>query len=253
MDRIVLLKMSGEAVADIEGESIVSAERLDYFTAQIAIARKAEPDLKVAVMVGGGNIIRGKMLPGVNRTKADHMGMLATIINALALQDAMTRAGLDSRVMSGMEAPMVAESYIYGRAMRHLAKNRVIIFAGGLGSPFFTTDTAAALRATEIGAQVLLLAKFGTDGVYSKDPRRFADAVKFETIDYDSVMSQNLQVMDATAVALCRDNSMPIFVFDVSAENAVSEALLGRTDAGTLICFSTADGQVLGNDQPMRE
>jgi uridylate kinase len=241
VERIVLLKMSGEAVADIEGESVVSVERLDSFTAQIAGARKLAPQLRVAVMVGGGNILRGKMLKGVSRTKADHMGMLATVINSLALQDSMLKASIDSRVMSGIEVPKAAESYIHGRAMRHLEKGRVVIFAGGIGSPYFTTDTAAALRATEIGAQMLLLAKFGTDGVYDKDPRRFADASKFETIDYDSVMSQNLQVMDSTAVTLCRDNGMPIYVFDMAGENAVLNALLGKTDAGTLISFATPD------------
>jgi uridylate kinase len=238
VDRIVLLKMSGEAVADVDGESVVSSARLTAFCAQIAAARKADPQLKVGVVVGGGNIVRGELLKGINRTKADHMGMLATMINALALQSSLSETGLDSRLMTGLESPRVAESYIYGRAMRHLEKNRVVIFAGGTGNPYFTTDTAAALRAAEIGAQRLLLAKFGTDGVYDKDPRRFPDAKKFETIDYESVITQNLRVMDSAAVALCRDNRVPIYVFDMTAENGVVNALLGRSDTGTTITFA---------------
>jgi uridylate kinase len=237
--RLVLLKMSGEAIVDIEGENVISTSRLDAFADQIADARLEQPDLRVAVVVGGGNILRGKLLKGVTRIKADHMGMLATVLNALALQDSMTRAGLDSRVLTGVEIPKVAEPYIYGRAVRHLEKNRVVIFAGGTGNPYFTTDTAAALRATEIEADILLLAKFGTDGVYDKDPRQFADATKFSQIDYDRVMAQNLQVMDSTAVTLCRDNKMPIYVFDMEADRAVVDALLGKSTSGTLITFAT--------------
>jgi uridylate kinase len=238
VERLVLLKMSGEAIVDIEGENVISTSRLDAFADQIADARLEQPELRVAVVVGGGNILRGKLLKGVTRIKADHMGMLATVLNALALQDSMTRAGLDSRVLTGVEIPKVAEPYIYGRAVRHLQKNRVVIFAGGTGNPYFTTDTAAALRATEIEADILLLAKFGTDGVYDKDPRQFADATKFSQIDYDTVMAQNLQVMDSTAVSLCRDNKMPIYVFDMEADRAVVDALLGRSTSGTLITFA---------------
>lgn len=240
MDRIVLLKMSGEAVADIEGESVVSSARLATFSAQIAEAYQTDPHLKVGVVVGGGNIVRGELLKGINRTKADHMGMLATMINALALQSSLGEAGLDSRLMTGLDSPKVAESYIYGRAMRHLEKKRVVVFAGGTGNPYFTTDTAAALRAAEIGAERLLLAKFGTDGVYDKDPRRFPDARKFDTIDYESVITKNLRVMDSAAVALCRDNKVPIYVFDMGAHNGVVNALLGRTDTGTTITFAAA-------------
>jgi uridylate kinase len=235
---IVLLKMSGEAVADLDGPSVVSSERLADFSAQIARARAEDPGLRVGVVVGGGNIVRGELLQGINRTKADHMGMLATMINALALQSSLGEAGLDSRLMTGLESPRVAEPYIYGRAMRHLQKNRVVIFGGGTGNPYFTTDTAAALRAAEIGAKRLLLAKFGTDGVYDKDPRRFPDATKFDTIHYDSVITQNLRVMDSAAVALCRDNRVPIYVFDMAAKDGVVEALLGGTDMGTTITFT---------------
>lgn len=233
--RTVLLKMSGEAIADVEGDNIISVELIDSFSMQVAKALDRCSELRIAVVVGGGNILRGKFLHGVERIKADHMGMLATVINALALQDSFKRVGLNSRVLTGIEIPKVAEPYIHGRAMRHLEKGRIVILAGGTGNPYFTTDTAAALRAAEISADVLLLAKFGTDGIYSKDPRRFADADKFGVIDYDTVMSLNLQVMDSTAVTLCRDNGMPIYVFDMAAEDSVVDALLGETEAGTLV------------------
>lgn len=230
--------MSGEAVVDSDGNSVISTWRLDEFCDQIALAREKEASLQIAVVVGGGNMIRGKLLTGVSRIKADHMGMLATVINALALQDAMTRAGLVSRVLTGIEMPKVAEPYIHGRAMRHLEKNHILIFAGGMGSPYFTTDTAAALRAAEIGAEVMLLAKFKTDGVYNMDPNREADAVKYVSVDFDTVISKNLQVMDATAVALCRENGVPIYVFDMGSEGAVTQALLGKFDSGTYIADS---------------
>ncbi|GAA2395993.1 uridylate kinase [Catellatospora methionotrophica] len=237
----VLLKMSGEAVVDVEGEHVISAERLDVFCRQIALARADRPMLSLSVVVGGGNILRGKQLEGVDRTKADYMGMLATVINALALGDAMDKLGLESRVMTGIEMPRVAEPFILGRALRHLQKNRIVIFAGGTGNPYFTTDTAAALRAAEIGAEVILLAKFGTDGVYDKDPRQFADAKKYRQMSFNTLMTQNLQVMDSTAVSLCRDNGTPIYVFDMEAENAVTDALLGGRKFGTLITESAPD------------
>ena len=232
----VLLKMSGEAIVDIEGEGIISAERLDAFSAQVHKGLEARPDLELAIVVGGGNILRGKALEGVvTRTRADHMGMLATVINALALKDSLARFDRDSRVLSGIEVRSVAEPYIHGRATRHLEKGRIVIFAGGTGNPHFTTDTAAALRATEIGASILLLSKFGTDGVYDKDPRKFADAQKYRNMHYDDLLARNLQVMDATAVSLCRDHNLPIYVFDTEAPNGVLDALAGRMDAGTYV------------------
>jgi uridylate kinase len=227
--------MSGEAVIDVEGDGVISIERLDDFSRQISEALKHDSDLQIALVVGGGNIIRGKSFVGVSRTKADHMGMLATVINSLALQDSLARVHIHSRVMTGIEVPKVAEPYIQGRAMRHLEKGRVVILAGGTGNPFFTTDTTASLRAAEIEADVILLAKFGTDGVYDKDPRRNADAVKFTEVGYDDILSMNLQVMDSTAVSMCRDNGTPIYVFDMEGEDAVRSALLGITEGGTRV------------------
>ena len=236
MDRVVLLKMSGEAVADIEGESVVSTERLAAFSAQIAEARKVDAHLRVAVVVGGGNIVRGKMLTGVNRTKADHMGMLATVINALALQSSMDEAGVDSRLMSGVEIPKVAESYIHGRAMRHLEKNRVVIFAGGLGSPFFTTDTAAALRAAEIEAQAVLKGTHsGVDGVYTADPKLDPTATKLDEVTYMDVLNQGLGVMDPTSITFCMDNGLPIVVYDALTEGNLGRVLTGERGVGTLV------------------
>lgn len=231
----VVLKMSGEAIIDVKNGGVISAERLDGFSRQVAAAMEAEPSLQVALVVGGGNIIRGKSLQGIARITGDYMGMLATVINALPLKDSLAKFDRDSRILSGIDIPKVAEPYIQGRALRHLEKGRVLIFAGGMGNPFFTTDTAAALRASEIGASRLLYAKFGTDGVYSKDPRRFADAVKYHEMTYSEFLAKDLKVMDSEAVTLCRDNGMAIYVFDTEGENAVREALLGEVDAGTYI------------------
>jgi uridylate kinase len=247
--RRVLLKMSGEAVVDVEGDSVISPERLDDFSRQISEAMKHDDELQVAVVIGGGNILRGKSFVGVSRTKADHMGMLATVINALALQDSLGRFGVASRVMTGIEVPKVAEPYIHGRAMRHLEKGRVIILAGGTGNPYFTTDTTASLRAAELEADVILLAKFGTDGVYDKDPRKAPDAIRFAQLSYDDILSLNLQVMDSTAVTMCRDNGMPIFVFDMEAENGIRDALLGNAIKGTKI-FSSAQMMRSDSEQP---
>jgi uridylate kinase len=233
--RRVLLKMSGEALVDVDGDGVLSVDRLDDFSGQIEEARKKEIDLQIAIVMGGGNIMRGKSFPGVSRTKADHMGMLATVFNSLALQDSLTRFNVQSRVMTGIEVPKVAEPYIHGRALRHLEKGRVIILAGGTGNPYFTTDTTATLRAAEVGADVILLAKFGTDGVYDKDPRRNPDAIQFSEIGYADILSMNLQVMDSTAVSMCRDNGTHLYVFDMQAEDGVRNALLGDVSSGTQI------------------
>jgi uridylate kinase len=235
MRKRVLLKMSGEAIVDPDGESVISIERLDSFAEQVYRSRAEDEALEISIVVGAGNILRGKSLNGVGRTKADHMGMLATVINALALQDALSRASVESRVMTGIDMPKVAEPYIYGRAVRHLEKGRVVVFGGGTGNPYFTTDTAAALRAAEIEASVLLLAKYGTDGVYDKDPRRAADASKFLVMSYDDLLDRSLEVMDLTAVTLCKEHRVPIHVFDMEAEDAVVDALLGRGEHGTRI------------------
>lgn len=234
--RSVLLKMSGEAIIDAESEQVISVERLDNFAMQIKAALEAESELRISIVVGGGNILRGKELEGIVRVKADQMGMLATVINALALQSSFDRAELPSRILTGVEARGVAEPFVHGRAIRHLEKGRILIFAGGTGNPYFTTDTAAALRAREIGANILLMAKSGTDGVYDKDPRASADAVKFMKLEYDELLSRDLQVMDLTAVQLCKeDPPLPIYVFDMDGEDSVRDALLQKYEEGTLI------------------
>lgn len=239
----VVLKMSGEAIIDVDGEGIISIPRLESFAEQVAAALKSDKTLQLAIVVGGGNIIRGKAIESevVDRTTADYMGMLATVINSLPLKHSLEYRGIECRILSGIEAKKVAEPFIQGRAMRHLDKGRVLIFAGGLGTPFFTTDTAAAIRASEIGADLLLMAKFGTDGVYDKDPRKFADAMKYSQMSYDDFVAKKLQVMDGEAVSLCRSNHVPIYVFDTEAENAILDALLGEMDFGTYIGDCTTE------------
>jgi len=195
-------------------------------------------------VVGGGNIIRGGDVSarvGVDEVTAHHMGMLATVINALALQDIMEKEGLTTRVQSAIEMHQIAEPFIRRRAIRHLEKGRVVIFAGGTGSPYFTTDTAAALRAIEIEADALLMAKKGVSGVYDKDPRRHPDAVMFRRLGYMDVLNKDLKVMDATAVALCKDNNMDIVVFDVAEQGNIRRAVLGE-EVGTLVT-SAAGGR----------
>ncbi len=193
--------------------------------------------VQVAIVVGGGNIVRGTDLGrrlGIEEVAAHHMGMLATVINALALQDILEKENLVTRVQSSIEMHQIAEPFIRRRAMRHLEKGRVVIFAGGTGSPYFTTDTAAALRAIEIEADALLMAKKGVRGVYDKDPNVHPDAVMFRRLDYMDVLNQELKVMDATAVALCKDNNMDIVVFDVEEPGNLKRAVRGE-DVGTLV------------------
>ena len=194
-------------------------------------------DVDVAVVVGGGNFWRGRSgaMEGMDATQSDHIGMLGTVMNALALQDALERQGQPTRVLSAIEMPRIAEPYIRRRAVRHLEKGRVVIFAAGTGNPFFTTDTAAALRAAEIEAEALLKGTHsGVDGVYDSDPRTNSDAVKFDEIGYMDVMNRDLKVMDATAIAFCRDNKLPIVVFDMSARHALRTILTGG-QVGTII------------------
>lgn len=194
-------------------------------------------DVDVAVVVGGGNFWRGRTgaMSGMDATQSDHIGMLGTVMNALALQDALERRNQEVRVMSAIEMPRIAEPYIRRRAMRHLEKGRVVIFAAGTGNPFFTTDTAAALRAAEIEAGALLKGTHsGVDGIYTADPRTDPSAKKFSTISYMDVMNKNLKVMDATAIAFCRDNQIPIVVFDMSAEGALRSIVLGG-EVGTVV------------------
>ncbi len=223
--RRVLLKLSGEAFQGELGYGI-DHTAVDSLASEIAALGKYE--IEIGLVVGGGNIFRGEpaSAAGMERTTADYIGMLATIINAMSLQDALEKKGVQTRVMTAIEMKELAESYIRRRAIRHLEKNRVVIFAGGTGNPYFTTDTAAALRATEIRADVILK---GTkvDGVYDKDPKKFPDAKRFEQLRYMDVLNRGLKVMDATAVSLCMENSLPIVVFDFTVEGNIEKVVLG--------------------------
>ena len=209
---------------------------LDKLAADIVDLRQSL-DVDVAVVVGGGNFWRGRVgaLSGMDASQSDHIGMLGTVMNGLALQDSLERHGQDTRLLSAIEMPRIAEPYIRRRAMRHLEKGRVVIFAAGTGNPFFTTDTAAALRAAEIEADALLKGTHsGVDGVYSADPRTDDTATKYHEIGYLEVMTKNLKVMDATAIAFCRDNEIPIVVFDMSVPGSLRSILLGE-HVGTIV------------------
>ena len=230
-----MFKPSGEALAGPSGRGL-DAATLDHTAMEIMDIRE-DLDVDVAVVVGGGNFWRGRTgaMSGMDATQSDHIGMLGTVMNALALQDALERRNQEVRVMSAIEMPRIAEPYIRRRAMRHLEKGRVVIFAAGTGNPFFTTDTAAALRAAEIEAGALLKGTHsGVDGIYTADPRSDPAAKKFATISYMDVMNKDLKVMDATAIAFCRDNKIPIVVFDMSAEGALRSIVLGG-EVGTVV------------------
>lgn len=191
--------------------------------------------VEIAIVIGGGNIFRGTGLAasGIERVTADHMGMLATIMNSLAMQDALERVNLHARVMSALKINQVCEDYIRRRAVRHLEKGRVVIFAAGTGNPFFTTDSAASLRAIEIGAELLIKAT-KVDGVYSSDPVKNSDAIRYDSLNYDEVIEQKLGVMDTTAVVLCRDNNMPLRVLDMTKSGSLLKAAQGENE-GTLV------------------
>ena len=226
----VMLKISGEAVSGANGFGF------DFDTvSRIAKEVKEIVDMgiEVGLVVGGGNIWRGRSGEGMDRTTADHMGMLATCINALALQDALEGIGVKTRVQTAIEMKEIAEPFIRRRAVRHLEKGRVVIFGAGSGNPYFSTDTAAALRAAEIEADVILLAK-NVDGVYDKDPNKFADAKKYDTLTYMEVIEQGLQVMDTTATTLCMDNNIPILVFGLEGDGNIKRAMLGEK-IGTIV------------------
>ena len=232
--RRVLLKLSGEALM---GESTfgIDWDTLSSIAGQIRIVHD-QHGVETGVVVGGGNFWRGQTAAdqGMETAQAHYAGMLATIINALALQDALEKLGVDTRVQTAIAVTAVAEPYIRRRAIRHLEKRRVVILAGGTGNPFFTTDTGAALRAIEIDAEVLLMAKNGTDGVYDADPRLVADARKYEQVSHHEALNRRLKVMDSTALALCMDNKLPIIVFDVDVEGNIERAVLGEK-IGTLV------------------
>lgn len=230
----IVFKPSGEALAGPSGSGL-DGDTLDATAREIIAIREMGVD--VAVVVGGGNFWRGRQgaMKGMDATQSDHIGMLGTVMNALALQDSLERAGQDTRVLSAIEMPRIAEPYIRRRAMRHLEKGRVVIFAAGTGNPFFTTDTAAALRAAEIEAEVLVKGTHsGVDGVYDADPRLVPDASKYDEVSYIEVMTKDLKVMDATAIAFCRDNKIPIVVFDMSSPGALRAILRGES-VGTIV------------------
>jgi uridylate kinase len=228
----ILLKLSGEALSGSQGHGI-EAEILNTFANEIKSVHEA--GVEVGVVLGGGNIHRGVAgtTKGMDRTTSDHMGMLATIINALAMQDALERIGVPTRLLSAIEMNKVAEPYIRRRAMRHLEKKRVVIFAGGTGNPYFTTDTAAALRANEIDADLILKAT-KVDGVYDKDPVLHPEAVKFDELSYIDVLNRGLKVMDSTAISLCMDNNIDIIVFNVFQSGNIEKVVEGEK-MGTLV------------------
>jgi uridylate kinase len=233
--RRIVLKLSGEALAEKSGFGL-DTEVLDQVATELREV-KDRFGVDIAVVVGGGNFWRG--LKGVGRgmdqAQADYMGMIATVMNALAMQDALERIGQSTRVMSAVEMPKVAEPYIRRRAERHLEKGRVVILAGGTGNPFFTTDTAAALRAAEISAQAILKGTHsGVDGVYTADPKLDPTATKFSSISYLDVINKGLKVMDSTAITFCRDNNLPIVVFDLLHKGNL-EAILSGEEIGTLV------------------
>ena len=232
----VLLKLSGEAFADSSIGSGIDAVVVKRLAEEVADAVDAL-SVQIAIVVGGGNIFRGLKgaSRGMDRATADNMGMLATVINALALQDALEDVGQPTRVQTAIQMSQVAEPYIRRRATRHLEKGRVVIFAAGTGNPYFTTDTTAALRAAEIGAGVILKGTHsGVDGVYTADPRTNPDAVKYERITYIDVINQGLKIMDSTAITFCRDNKLPIVVFDVLKPGNIHRVLIGEP-IGTLV------------------
>lgn len=237
----VVLKLSGEALM---GESDYGIDALTLKTVARQIKEVTEGGVEVAIVVGGGNIWRGTdaEAAGMDRATADYAGMLATVINALALQDALVKEGIVSRTQSAIPIQSVAEPYIRGRAIRHLEKGRVVIFAAGTGNPYMTTDTAAALRAIEIKADVLLMAKNRVDGIYSADPVKEPQARKFDRLNHREALNLGLEVMDATAFSLCMENDLPIIVFDLQGPNSIQRAV-AKEPIGTLV-----SSEVRGSD-----
>jgi uridylate kinase len=230
--RRVLLKLSGEALMG-ELDYGIEPKVIQRIAAEIATAR--ESGVEIAIVIGGGNIFRGAGLAraGMDRVTGDYMGMLATVMNALAIQDALEATGVFARVMSALQIHEVCEDYIRRRAIRHLEKGRVVILAAGTGNPFFTTDTAASLRAIEIGADILLKAT-KVDGVYDADPVSDPSAKRYDTVSFDKVLADKLSVMDATAIVMCRDNDLPLRVFDLGKKNALLQAISGG-EVGTIV------------------
>ena len=231
--RRLLVKLSGEQLAGDRGFGI-SPTAIEHMAAELRTV--AELGVQLGVVIGGGNIIRGIQAEseGMDRTSADYMGMLAGVINGMALQGALEKVGLVTRVMTAFEIRTVAEPYIRRRALRHLEKGRVVVFAGGTGNPYFSTDTAAALRAAEIDAELILMAKSGVDGVYDSDPKSNPHAKRYEAVSYGEVLEKNLRVMDQTAIALCRENQLPIVVFDLGVPGNLRRLAAGE-EVGTRV------------------
>ena len=229
----ILLKLSGEALIG-DGAYGISPPVIERIASEVKVLHDA--GIEVAVVIGGGNIFRGVAgaAKGMDRTSADYMGMLATVINSIALQDGFEKQGLFTRVMSGLEMPRVAEPFIRRRAIRHLEKGRIVVFAAGTGNPYFTTDTAAALRAVEVNADVILKAT-KVDGIYDSDPMTNPDATRFEQLSYDECMMKKLKVMDTTSISLCSENEMPIVVFNLNVPGNIVNAVL-KQSVGTRIC-----------------
>ena len=229
----ILLKLSGEALIG-DGEYGISPAVIERIAGEIRELHDA--GIEVAVVIGGGNIFRGVAgaAKGMDRTSADYMGMLATVINSIALQDGFEKQGLFTRVMSGLEMPRVAEPFIRRRAIRHLEKGRIVVFASGTGNPYFTTDTAAALRSVEINSDVILKAT-KVDGIYDSDPMLNPNAIRYDQLSYDECMLKKLRVMDQTAISLCSENQMPIVVFDLNTPGNIVRAVLDQS-VGTRIC-----------------
>jgi len=230
--RRILLKLSGEALM---GEAAFGIHRQTIQEIAAEIASVARMGVEIGTVIGGGNIFRGVApgAAGMDRATADYMGMLATVMNALALQDALRSAGFPSRVQSALNIERIVEPYIRGKAIRYLEEGKIVIFAAGTGNPFFTTDTAAALRGSEIGAEIVLKAT-KVDGVYTADPQADPDARRFRALSFDEAIARNLRVMDATALTLCRDQRLPVTVFSIFKKNALQRVVLGE-DEGTLV------------------
>lgn len=241
-DRVVL-KFSGEALMGPQqfGIDPTVAARLARDIRDVH-----QDGVEVAVVIGGGNIWRGlnASAKGIDRTTADHMGMLATVLNALALQDAIEHLDVATRVQTAVDMHQIAEPFIRRRAIRHMEKRRVVILAAGTGNPYFTTDSAAALRAAELGADVILMAKNGVDGVYDEDPRLNKHARKFQALSYQEFIERNLRIIDTAAITLCRDNNLPIVVFDVEPDGNIQRAARGES-IGTMICSDVGDSGYL--------
>lgn len=235
MKKRIIIKLSGEALSGHNSDMAIDLLKVREVAKEIKAAYDLG-NLEIGIIVGGGNIWRGKMASemGMERSSADYMGMIATIMNALALQNSLEELGLVTRTMTSLNIPQVAEPYIRRKAISNLEKGIIVIFGGGTGNPYFSTDTTSALRAAEIGAKVILMAKNGTDGVYDKDPRTNSDAVKYSKLTHHDVLEKNLLVMDSTAAALCKDNGIDIIVFDMNVKGNIARVAAGE-ELGTHI------------------